>query len=266
MRFTSMLTTSMLTTALLGAAWTVPVLADPKSDLFDPDVFGTRASLEHRLPGLMDPAQRSCELSPNALSLRQAVDLALCRNPSTRSAWAAAQQQAAALGGADSAYLPNISATGSRSRTSGGTHVDFTGALESESQNSRDAALNLSWTLYDFGGREARVASARHSLDAAAATLNSVSQQVTVSVVQAYYGVVAADATLASAQTTEATGARSLEIARALRGGGVATLADVLQAETAYDQAVLARVQADASAKTARGTLSVVIGSPRISR
>jgi hypothetical protein len=42
----------------------------------------------------------------------------------------------------------------------------------------------------------------------------------------------------------------------------VATLADVLQAETAYDQAVLARVQADYSAKSAHGTLAVVIGSP----
>jgi TolC family type I secretion outer membrane protein len=254
--------TSLLTVALLGAAFTAHVSADPKSDFFDPDVFRTRASLEHRLPGLTDPADRYCVLEPGALSVRRAVDLALCRNPSTRSAWAAAQQEAAALGSADSAYLPSVTATGSRSRTYAGVHSDVTGAIESNSQDSRDAALTLSWTLYDFGGREAKLSSARHALDAAAATLNSVSQQVTVAVVQAYYGVVASDALLVSAQTTEATSARSLEIARALRGGGVATLADVLQAETAYDQAVLARVQADAAAKTARGTLSVTIGSP----
>jgi outer membrane protein len=54
----------------------------------------------------------------------------------------------------------------------------------------------------------------------------------------------------------------SVEIARSLREGGVATLADVLQAETAYDQAVIARVQADMTAKSARGTLAVAIGSP----
>jgi len=248
--------------ATFAATLAAPALADPKSDLVDPDVFRTRASLEHRLPGLTDPADRTCALPPGALSLRQAVDLALCRNPSTRSAWAAAQQQAAVLGTADSAYLPVIAATGSRSRTYDGTHTDATGAIESNSQTARDAALTLSWTLYDFGGREAKLSSARHSLDAAAATLNSVSQQIAVAVVQAYYGVVAADALLVSAQTTEATDDHSLEIARALRGGGVATLADVLQAETAYDQAVLARVQAGAAAKTARGSLSVVIGSP----
>jgi outer membrane protein TolC len=51
-------------------------------------------------------------------------------------------------------------------------------------------------------------------------------------------------------------------VARSLREGGVATLADVLQAETAYDQAVLARVQAERAAISAHGTLAVVIGLP----
>jgi len=246
---------------LLGAVLAQSVIADPKSDLFDPDVFRTRAALEHRTGGLTDPTQRGCELPAGALSLSMAVDLALCRNPTTRSAWAAAQLEAAALGAAESTYLPVVSATGSRSRAYGGAHADVTGAVQSNAQDSRDAALNLSWLLYDFGGREARVTSARDSLTASAATVNSVSQQLTVAVVQSYYGVVAADATLASALTTETTDAHSLEIARALRGGGVATLADVLQAQTAYDQAVLARVQADAAAKQARGTLAVTIGS-----
>ena len=39
--------------------------------------------------------------------------VALCRNPQTRSAWAQAHQQAAALGMSESAWLPNISATAS---------------------------------------------------------------------------------------------------------------------------------------------------------
>jgi TolC family type I secretion outer membrane protein len=247
---------------LISTACATAVMADPKSDLFDPDVFGTRASLQHRLPGLIDPTTRHCDLEARPLLLRDAVDLALCRNPSTRAAWAAAQLQAAVLGSADSAYLPTISASGSYTRTYGGTHADVTGELLSESQNSRDAALLLSWTLYDFGGREARLSSARHALDASAATLNSVSQQVAAETVQAYYNVVAADASQASAMTTESTASHSLEVARALRGGGVATLADVLQAETAYHQAVLVRVQSTAAAMTARGSLAVVIGWP----
>ncbi|MGO9596257.1 MAG: TolC family protein [Steroidobacteraceae bacterium] len=231
------------------------------SDTFQPDVFSTESALHQRTPELTDPRGRDCGLPPAALTLAAAVELALCRNPSTRAAWAAAHQQAAALGSAESAWLPSISATGEESRFYG-EHVDVTGAAVSTPQNTRDAALNLSWTLYDFGARDGRIKSARHLLDAAAETAGSVSQQTIFNVVQSYYGVVAADAALMAAQTTETAGARSLEVARSLREGGVATLADVLQAETAYDQDVLTRVQADRAAKSARGTLAVAIGSP----
>jgi TolC family type I secretion outer membrane protein len=195
------------------------------------------------------------------VSLAQAVDLALCNNPTTRSAWAAARQQAAAFGSAESSWLPNVSATGAEIRTYG-EHVEATGNIDGSPQNTRDAALNLSWTLYDFGGRSGRIKSARGLLDASADTLSSVSQQTVLSVVQNYYGVAAADASLLADRTTEDAAARSLDIARSLRDGGVATLADVLQAQTAYQMAVLTRVQAELTAKNAYGGLAVVIGSP----
>jgi outer membrane protein TolC len=99
-------------------------------------------------------------------------------------------------------------------------------------------------------------------LDSAAATAGSTVQQTVLNVVQDFYGVVAGDAALAAARTTEGVWTRSLQVARSLREGGVATLADVLQAETAYDQAVLARVQAERAAISAHGTLAVVIGLP----
>jgi outer membrane protein len=231
------------------------------SDLFQPDVFSTDSALTNRTLGLTDPLGRDCELPTHPLTLAAAVDLALCRNPSTRSAWASAHEQAAALGIAESAWLPNVNATGTESRDFG-EHVDATGATVSTPQNSRDAAINLSWTLYDFGARDGRIKSARRLLDAAAATASSVSQQTVLSVVQAYYGVVAADASLLAAKATEDADARSLEVARALREGGAGTLADVLQAETAFDQVMLARVQADAAEKNARGTLAVALGLP----
>jgi outer membrane protein TolC len=229
------------------------------SDIFQPDVFRTRAALQQRTPGLTDPLGRECAFSGEPLTISAAVDLALCRNPSTRSAWAAAHQQAAALGSTESAWLPSVTATGSESRFYG-EHADVTGNLTSAPQDTRDAALNLSWTLYDFGNRDGHIRSARHLLDAAADTAIANSQQTVFSVVQTYYGVVAADAQLVASKTSEEAGARSLEVARALREGGAGTLADVLQAETAFDQAVLARVQADASAKTARGTFAVALG------
>jgi outer membrane protein len=244
---------------VISATIAQSVSAGPYSDTFQPDAFGTGAALRQRTPGLTDPLNRDCALPPTELTLAAAVDLALCRNPTTRSAWAAAHQQAAALGAAESAWLPSISATGGESRSIG-SHVDVTGQEVSAAQNTSDAAVQLSWTLYDFGGRGGRISSARHLLDAAAASVDSTTQQTTFNVVQGYYGAVAADATFVATQTTESVASHSLEAARALRTGGVATLADVLQAETAYDQAVLSRIQAEKAATGAHGALAVAIG------
>ncbi len=245
---------------LVGAVINLPASGDPRSDLFQPDAFHTGKALQKRTPDLNDPLGHDCPLPAGPLSLSAAVDLALCRNPATRSSWAVARQQAAALGGAESAWLPSLSATGSETRTYG-THVDVNGNTVSNAQDTRDAAITLSWTLYDFGGISANVRSNRLLLDAAADTVNSVSQQTVLNVVQTYYGVVAADAAVVAAKSAETAYARSVEIADALQKGGAASLSDVLQAQTAYDQAVLTRVQYEYAAASAHGTFSVAIGS-----
>jgi outer membrane protein TolC len=236
----------------LCAAGTAAVAAPP-------DPFHTDAALHQDASGYNDPLGHDCAVPGGALTFTAAVDLALCRNPQTRAAWAAAHQQAAALGAAESAWLPSVTITGGASRDIG-QHVDVTGNIVNSGQNTADAVASLQWTLFDFGGRSGRIKSARRLMDAAAATASSVAQQVVRVVVQSYYGVVAGDADLGAAKITDDVTAHSLEIARSLREGGVGTLADVLQAETAHGQAVLARVQAEAAAKSARGTLAVTLG------
>ena len=159
----------------------------------------------------------------------------------------------------ESAWLPTISATGSEVRNFGQV-ADVNGNIESGAQNSGDATANLTWTLYDFGARSGRIKSASRLLDAAAATASRVVQQTVSTVVQSYYGAVAGDAGLVAAKATETIAAHSLEIARALQTGGAAALGDVLQAQTAYEEAVLSFIQAEAAAKNAQGTLAVTLG------
>jgi len=50
---------------------------------------------------------------PDPLTLLDAVERALCRNPQTRQAWANVKVQAAALGTSRAAYLPSLTAAGS---------------------------------------------------------------------------------------------------------------------------------------------------------
>src|SRR6266852_3955381 len=120
------------------------------------DPFHTDAQLQRDTKGLTDPSGHGCAIPGGNLTFPAAVSLALCRNPQTRSAWAQAHQQAAALGISESAWLPSISATASESRDFGQI-ADVNGNIESGAQNSGDVTANLTWTLYDFGARSGRI-------------------------------------------------------------------------------------------------------------
>jgi outer membrane protein len=226
---------------------------------FDP--LQTGSALRAETAGLGDPLGRECPLPGNSLSFPAAVDLALCRNPQTRAAWAQALEQAATLGSAESAWLPSVTVTGSDSKVFG-QHVDSTGELVNSTQNVGDAAATLSWTLYDFGARTGRIRSARALLDAAGATIRSVVQQTVLAVSQTYYGAIAAQASLEADRATETSTSQSLDVATALRQAGAGALGDMLQAQTAHQQAVLVREQAEAAARVAQGTLATTLGLP----
>jgi len=234
---------------LLG--WVGATVAGP----FD-DPFGTSGRIGPHAAGMVDPLGRDCPLPKGPLTLSSTVDLALCRNPVTRASWAAARQQAAALGSSESAWVPSLTASASDNWTDANAHTPSS----TLAPRTIDAALNVSWTLYDFGGREARIASARALLDAAAGTAGAVAQSTVLQAVSGFYGVIAADATLEAARSSESAAAKSLEVARGRRDAGVATRADVLQAETAWGQAQLVRVQAEGAVAAARGSLAVTLG------
>lgn len=83
-----------------------------------------------------------------SLTLAHAVERALCANPATRSAWLTARLRAAELGQAYSAYLPELSLSGSLARTG-----------DAVSPNDRSAwqlGLDAQYLLFDFGGRAAQ--------------------------------------------------------------------------------------------------------------
>jgi len=229
------------------------------ADGLHPDVFQTESHLSSL--SFPDPIGQDCPAPKGALTLSNAIDEALCRNPATRLAWATARQQAAQLGAAESAWLPSVTANGADSRVAG-DHLNTLNQATSATQTSRDAAVTLSWTLYDFGGRSGRIESARQLLNAATANLNAVSQATIAQVANAYYAAHASETALAAARTTETNAAKSLEIAKTLQSGGIQTLGDVLQAETAYQQTVIARVDAERAAADARGALVVALGLP----
>lgn len=200
---------------------------------------------------LADVAAPACrEARQPPLSLADVVDLALCANPATREAWANARYQGALVGVAQSARLPELTATAatSRSRDAGLT------------ARERQAGLALSWLLFDFGARGATVDSARHLLAAANANRDGTLQAVRQAAVQAYFQVQATQAALAAAGKSEQAFAESYKASEQRHQVGIATPADKLQAQTALSQARLQRIQAEGVWRSAQGVLANTIG------
>jgi hypothetical protein len=105
----------LLATTLVTASVVSPSLAATHSRA---DFFSTEKLIAKNAPEFRATASLDCVLPTASLTVSQAIDLALCRNPATRAAWAAARMQAASLGVAEGAYLPSISTTGTYNRLS----------------------------------------------------------------------------------------------------------------------------------------------------
>lgn len=206
-----------------------------------------------RCPG---PLPATPQAAP--ISLAEVVKRALCQDPRSRLAWAESQRQAAYLGIARSAYLPSLNVSASRLRAD--QSVQQGGAKIRNDSSARTTRFDLAWNLFDFGQREANVASARETLLAALASQNLAVQTVFVEAANAYFSLLAAQGELAVAQEVERINLQSFLAAEAKHAAGVGDLTGKLQTQTAFAQAVLSRVRAEGTLANAQGSLAVAMG------
>ena len=218
------------------------------------DPFGTDALTPPRpspqSAGRSADVPCSRELPAAALTAIDAVDLALCNNPQTREVWAAARYQAAQVGVAEAAWLPNLDGRLGASRL----------WSQQRNYNSSSAALTLSWLVFDSGARSATGESARQLLEAAAATQDSTVQSLFLSALQSFYTAQATQAAVVSTAEAERAAREGFNAAEARYKVGVATPSDRLLAQTALSQATLNRIRAEGEARNALGTLANALG------
>ncbi len=204
-----------------------------------PQVAGRQADI---------PCAREIPGAP--LSAIDAVDLTLCNNPQTREVWAAARVQAAQVGVAQAAWLPNLDGRLGASRYQN----------DGRYYNANSAALTLSWLVFDSGARSANGENARQLLAAAAATQDSRVQSLFLSALQAFYTAQATRAAVVSTTEAERAAREGFNAAESRYNVGVATPADRLLAQTALSQATLTRIKAEGEARNALGTLANAMG------
>jgi len=211
-----------------------------------------------RLPAAARPA-----LDPDhSYTLAELVDLAERTNPETRVAWEQAKQKAAAAGIARSALFPTIAALASASINQ---YSLFVTRFYHEDLATFPAALNLSYTVFDFGIRGAKIDKAKADLLAADFTFNDTHRRIVFQVTETYYRLLDAVSQEVAAQAT-LTDARTVQQAvKARLANGLATLPDVLEARAATAQAQYELASVQGLEEIARGALATVLGvSPAV--
>src|SRR6202035_1465327 len=119
-----------------------------------------------------------------AYTLAELVNLAEEHNPETRVAWESARARMAALGVARSELYPTVAAV-VLSQTDR-SEVLFATQFDRQTVQSFGGALDLNYTIFDFGGRAARIAAARAGLFAANFAFNDTHRKLIYEVTDAY--------------------------------------------------------------------------------
>ena len=195
-------------------------------------------------------------------SLSELIDLAESSNPATRIAWNDARRAALAAGIAESAFLPNITATaiGGYQGSSGRQTALGTGFSSNPSLDGTVSALSVQWLLFDFGERAAVVDAAKQGSVISNITFTATHQQLIYSVAVAFYNHTAAQARL---HTTTQSLKNAQEVQAAAEDRykhGLGTVTEVAQARQGTAQANLAVVQATGGAQDAYLALITAMG------
>ena len=215
------------------------------------------------------------EIDPkHSYSLPELIDIAQMANPVTRAAWQRAREAASAVGVAEGAYLPILSANvlagyAVTSTTAPGVRVlplvNVPAGTITTSGGQIAPSLAVEWLLFDFGGRDAALKSAEQLSFAANVSFNMAHQKLIFDVAASYFQYSAARAqTRINGEALD--NVRLVQAAAEARlGQGIATTMEVAQAKQQVAQAEFDLTQATGGERAAYSSLLAAMGiSPTI--
>lgn len=234
-------------TAASAGAVVLPWLDDPWKTEEKVSGFGARSK-----PAICPPLPDTKE----TLNIDQVVVAVICHNPSSKSAYLSLLASAASYGGNFASYLPSVSASLGKSRS-----TSISGSSKSTSI-SDSSGITASMTLYDFGQRELSIESAELGLIAAGYSYDSTLQGFIATALSSYYSLLIAQNSLEITKESERFAQASYDAATLRYEIGLVPLADQLQAKNAFNQSQLATQQSENSLKAAQAALALLMGLP----
>jgi outer membrane protein len=198
---------------------------------------------------------------PKKLTLPEAEEIALHKNPRAVSASLIAEAAKMGITEARAPYNPQVYGAVTGAAAEHGSTL-AAGAVQTSSLYSRVAAgVTVSQLVTDFGRTGNLVASAKARAAAQDQNAANVRASIRIVVDQAYYDALAAESVLKVAQAVSTNRELLLRQVRALAQSSLKSTLDVSFAEVAASEAELGLVRAENDAHAAQARLSAAIGT-----
>jgi len=184
------------------------------------------------------PAEENAVDTKHTYDLPALVDLALHTYPETRISWEEAKVAAARLERNRSTWYPKLTAMAFGQHFT--TSFPIPGSALVSNGYAAFASLDLAWTLFDFGRREALVDAGTERLSAANFAFDRKHQEIAYRVASSFFVYQAALAKVTAAQQTFESAKTNADSVQAKLKQGLATKPDWLlaiqeQAKSSYD-------------------------------
>jgi len=166
----------------------------------------------------------------------------------------------AAVASSSASLLPSLGASASSARSRSGSALQADGSSNARISTSHSLGLNASWELDLWGRISGTVDSARASAQASADDLAAMRLSVQATVAQTYFALRAAEAQARLLRETLDAYARSWELTRNRQAAGVASLADVAQAEAQYKTTQVQLLESETSRTQLEHALAALVG------
>lgn len=210
-------------------------------------------------------------LNPSAIkkgmSVSDIMNLALSTNPVTKRAWAQARADAMAYEQSKSAFYPIIDGYGyfdniDQKTTLRPSDQGFTGSPSLGWYQTWTNEINISYLIFDFGGRDMNALAYRMALYASNWAHAQSIQDVMNSVLQSYYLYLQSRALLKAKELDVKDSRANLDVAQASYEAGIKNKVDLLQAESNLANTILQLQQLEGQVKIALGQLATALGLP----
>jgi outer membrane protein len=206
----------------------------------------------------------------DVLTLNKCIDIALQQQPTVTAAQYNIRASESRVGEAQSAYYPQISASGQYNRikplissSSNSASLGATGsAVGNSSFDQYTATAALTQTIYDFGKTPTQVRIQKLNLDASRSDFDTTRALTILSVKQAYYGLLQTKRNVDVAKETVAQFTQHLDQAKGFYEVGTHPKFDVTKAQVDLSNAQLNMITAENAYRIARVTLNNTMGLP----